>query len=280
MKIHPDAQEGLVLIGDLTVPFYDTGAPYDARPTVVLVHGTGGSASTHFRTLFPMLTTRYRVIALDLQTTNGDLSLGYLSAQVSRVIDERAPNQGVHLVGYSLGALVAADLAADRPATALTLTLVAGWVRAGTQQKLRNRIWQRLFETDDSLLREFATLTAYGPPFLASKTDSEIQALIEARQFPAGIAEQMKLNRDADLSDKLPKVLAPTLVIAGSYDQMVPDRQSKLLFGGIANARYAVIESGHAVPQERPAQLFQIINEFLTIPEAFPRGQVQERIHI
>ena len=70
MKIHPDAQEGRVLIGDLSVPFYDTGAPYDARATVVLVHGTGGSASTHFRTLFPMLTTRYRVIALDLQSTN------------------------------------------------------------------------------------------------------------------------------------------------------------------------------------------------------------------
>jgi pimeloyl-ACP methyl ester carboxylesterase len=280
LKIHPDANEGLVRVGDLSVPFHDTLAPEDSRATVVLVHGTGGSAATHFHTLFPMLAARYRVLAVDLQTPREGLTLEALSAQVAAVIEDRAPAQRVHVTGYSLGALVSADLAASHPESVASLTLVAGWVRADAQQRLRNRIWMRLFETDQDLLREFAVWTAYGHPFLAGRSEADIQTLIETRSFPAGILEQMKLNAIADLGGKLASITAPALVIAGAHDQMVPAKQTKLLFGGIPNARYAVIDSGHAIPQERPAQLFQLINEFVADPAASPAGQVQERIYV
>ena len=280
MKIHPDAHEGAVHVGGLSVPFHDTLAPEDSRDTVVLVHGTGGSAKTHFRTLFPMLAARYRVLAVDLQSPDGELTLGGLSEQVAAVIDQRAPAQPVHVVGYSLGALVSADLAASRPESVSSLTLVAGWVRADTQQRLRNRIWQRLFESDQGLLREFVTWTVYGHPFLAGRSDADIQALVDSRTFPDGIAGQMQLNAVADLSGRLAAITAPSLVIAGAHDQMVPARQTQLLFGGLPNARYAVIDSGHAVPQERPAQLFQLINEFVTDPAAAPAGGIREALFV
>lgn len=280
MKIHPDANEGVVHARGLSVPFHDTVAPEDSRDTVVLVHGTGGTAKTHFRTLFPMLAARYRVLALDLQTPGGELTLAGLSEQVADVIDQRAPARAVHVVGYSLGALVAADLSASRPERISSLTLVAGWVRADSQQRLRNRIWKRLLESDQNLLREFATWTAYGHPFLAGRSDAEIQALVDARTFPAGIAEQMRLNTVADLSGRLSAITAPSLVVAGAHDQMVPARQTQLLFGGLPNARYAVIDSGHAVPHERPAQLFQLINEFVTDPGAAPAGGIREPLFV
>lgn len=280
LKIHPDATEGLAQVGALSVPFHDTLAPEDTRDTVVLIHGTGGSAKTHFRTLFPMLAARYRVLAVDLQTPRNELTLAALTEQVAGVIDQQVPARTVHVVGYSLGALVAADLAGSRPESVASLTLVAGWVRADTQQRLRNRIWSRLFETDQDLLREFATWTAYGHPFLAGRGDADIQALVEARTFPEGIAEQMRLNSVADLTGRLAAITAPSLVIAGAHDQMVPARQTRLLFGGLPDARYAVIDSGHAIPHERPAQLFQLINEFVKDPAATPAGEVQEPIFV
>jgi pimeloyl-ACP methyl ester carboxylesterase len=279
LKIHPDAHEGAVNVGGLAVPFHDTLTPDDTRETVVLVHGTGGSAKTHFHTLFPMLAARYRVLAVDLQTPGGELTLGMWSEQVAAVLDERAAAP-VHVVGYSLGALVAADLASSCPGRVSSLTLVAGWVRADAQQRLRNRIWRRLFESDQDLLREFATWTTYGHPFLAGRGDADIQALIAARTFPDGIAEQMRLNAVADLSGRLAGIAAPSLVVAGAYDQMVPARQTQLLFGGLPNARYAVVESGHAIPHERPAQLFQLINEFVADPAAAPAGQVREPLFV
>lgn len=280
MKIHPGANEGVAHVGSLSVPFHDTLAPEDSRDTIVLVHGTGGSAKTHFRTLFPMLAARYRVLAVDLQTPHGELTLEALSEQVSGVIDQRTAAPPVHVVGYSLGALVAADLAASSPEKVSSLTLVAGWVRADTQQRLRNRIWKRLFESDQDVLREFVTWTTYGHPFLAGRGDADIQALVDARTFPEGIAEQMRLNAAADLTGRLSAITAPSLVIAGAHDQMVPARQAQLLFGGLANARYAVIDSGHAIPYERPAQLFQLINDFVKHPAATAAGEVQEPIFV
>ncbi|ALU41347.1 hypothetical protein AS188_15755 (plasmid) [Kocuria flava] len=274
LKIHPDALEGLVRDGELAIPFYDTGSAGDGRPTVVLVHGTGGTASSHFRTLFPMFTTGFRVLALDLQPRGAELSVEDLSFQVGRVLEERCPGRPVHLLGYSLGALVAVDIAAAHPEMVSTLTLVAGWVKADAHQKLRNRIWARLYDTDRDTLREFATWTSFGPPFLAAKTESEIQALVRSRVFPPGIAEQMRLNREADISDRLAGVIAPTLVIAGTHDQMVPSRQTQLLYGGIVDARYAVIDAGHAIPTERPAQLFQIVAEFVRSPSLVPAGEL------
>lgn len=280
MKIHPDAHEGAVDVRGRAVPFHDTVAPEDPRETVVLIHGTGGSAKTHFHTLFPMLAARYRVLAVDLQTPGGELTLGALSEQVEAVLDQRAAARPVHVVGYSLGALVAAELASSCPDRVSSLTLVAGWVKADPHQRLRNRIWRRLFELDQDVLREFATWTTYGHPFLAGRGDADIQALVAARTFPDGIAEQMRLNAVADLSGRLAGITAPCLVIAGADDQMVPARQTQLLFGGLPDARYAVIDSGHAIPHERPAQLFQLINEFVTDPAAAPAGNIREPLFV
>lgn len=280
MKIHPDAHEGTVQVGGLVVPFHDTLAPQDIRETIVLVHGTGGSAATHFRTLYPMLAARYRVLALDLQTPAEDLTLECYAAQVGAVIQKQVPGTPVHLLGYSLGALVASAVAASQPELVRSLSLVAGWISADNQQLLRNGIWDKLFATDHELLREFVTFTAFGPPFLAGRSKGEVEQLVSSRVFPEGIAQQMELNRSADIGEVLGSIGAPTLVIAGRHDAMVPARQTQLLYGAIPDARYATIDSGHAIVHERPAQLFQIVNEFITDPRATPAGLVHDPIFV
>lgn len=278
LKIHPDANAGTVHVAGLVVPYYDTLLPQDSRETVVLVHGTGGSAEAHFRTLYPMLAARYRVLALDLQTPENGVTLECYAEQVTAVIQKQAPNDPVHLLGYSLGALVGSVVAANRPEMVRSLCLVAGWLLADNQQVLRNAIWSKLFATDLELLRNFVTFTAFGAPFLAARSEAEINQLVFNRVFPDGIEQQMELNRDADIGDAVSSISAPTLVIAGRHDVMVPARQTQLLYGAIANARYATIDSGHAIVHERPAQLFQIVNEFVANPTATPAGLLHDPI--
>lgn len=280
MKIHPDARKGTVQVDGLLVPYYDSFSPQSPRQTIVLVHGTGGDTETHFRTLYPMLAARYRVISLDLQTSGEGVTLERYAEQVIAVIHKQVSGEQVHLLGYSLGALVASVVAARNPELIRSLSLVAGWICADNQQLLRNGIWNKLFATDRELLREFVTFTAFGPPFLAARSSAEIEHMISNRVFHEGIEQQMELNRNADVGDLLCSISAPTLVIAGRFDAMVPARQTQLLYGAIADARYATIDAGHAIIHERPAQLFQIVNEFVMDPLATPAGTTHDPIFV
>ncbi|MEV0288886.1 alpha/beta hydrolase [Kribbella sp. NPDC050820] len=259
MSIHPDAVERTVVLDDAEVVFYDTCS---AKTPLVLLHGTGGSVRSHFGRLFAMLAPRYRVIALEFAPAPAGeaLSLDWLVRQVNAVLGE-ATDEPVVLVGYSLGAVVAAAMAAAHPARVKDLVLVAGWMKSDSQQRLRNAVWQRLRQANSPALREFMLYTSYGAPFLAARTEPEIEDML-ARVSVDGRDEQMELNRDVDLSSILDKIRARTLVIGCTYDQMVPLHHSHSLLGAIADARLATIDSGHAVIIERPAELFHLIDAF------------------
>jgi pimeloyl-ACP methyl ester carboxylesterase len=282
LKIHPDAHEGIVGVGRANVRYYDTGRPGDGRTPIVLLHGTGGTGPTHFRTLYPMLAARHRVIALDFSDVSPReaLKVEHLVLQAAAVIHERAPHCPIHLVGYSLGAVVAAALAADHPELVDSLVLVAGWMRTDSQQLLRNSLWQNLFETDEEALKEYMTLMSYSSRFLASRPYNEVRTLVRNRTLLDGIKRQMELNRTIDISSKVLLISAPTLVVGGTYDQMAPMRHSQLLLGAIENARLAEIPSGHAVPIERPAHLFKLIDDFIADPAALSAGAVVEKVAV
>lgn len=98
-----------------------------AGPAIVLVHGTGGS-SRYWENLLPHLSGR-RIVAPDLlgfgrsPWPDVDYTVGL---HVDALADALAGEDGgVHLVGHSLGALLAVELAARDPAKVRALTLVS-----------------------------------------------------------------------------------------------------------------------------------------------------------
>ena len=116
---HPLAQRetASVVVDGVPVTYHsagqDDGRRGDAqRPVLVMVHGSTGSTDSHYGFLFPMLGFRQRVVSVDLaQPLTDALSLAQLVAQVGAVIDVVRGQSGgrpVSLMGYSLGAVVAA----------------------------------------------------------------------------------------------------------------------------------------------------------------------------
>lgn len=273
MTIHPKAAQRTARVGGAEVTFHDTGSP---GSPVVLLHGTGGSAERHFGTLFPMLAARHRVIAVDFAAApDGEpLTMDRLVRQVSGVLDEAAPAAPVSLVGYSLGAVVAAATAARHPDRVTDLVLVAGWITTDAQQLLRNTIWRELRRGDSRALRDFMVYTTYGAPYLADKSGPEMEELAARMVLDEDRDAQMELNRTVDISSVVTGVRARTLVIGGTHDQMVPPRHSESLFGAIPGARLARIDSGHAVVAERPAELFSLIDGFVARRIPDPPGTV------
>ncbi|QUY62893.1 Putative aminoacrylate hydrolase RutD [Gulosibacter molinativorax] len=275
VKLHADSVAGSVRLGEIEVGYHDTGAPGDGRAPIVLVHGTGGSTEAHYRTVYPMLAARHRVIGVDA-VVDAVSQLSDLVHQVVAVIEARSPGVPVHLVGYSLGAVVAAALAGRQPVLVKTLTLLAGWITTDKQQRLRNHVWQTLFSGERRPLQEFQTLLAFSSQFLRTRADQDLEALISSRTFRNGVDREMQINYNVDIREDVERITAPTLVVGASEDQMVPIRHSYELLGGIENARLAEVDAGHAVTTERPAQVFMLIDDFVRTPDGVPAGATVE----
>lgn len=271
--LHPRSQYGVLPVNGCTIPFHDTGEPGDTGTAIVLLHGTGGSTRSHYGTVYPMLAARHRVIGIDVQPYEG-VTIEALTHQIEAVVAHRVPDAAVHLVGYSLGAVLATSIAGRNQPLTKTLTLIAGWIRTDKHQRLRNSIWNSLMKSGgDRVLQEFQTLMAHHPQFLRSRPDADLERLISSRLFRSGITDEMRINYDVDLTQEVEKVTAPTLVVGCLQDQMVPIMHSYQLFGGIQNARLAEVDSGHAVTVERPAQIFMLIDDFVRQPEAVAEGE-------
>lgn len=263
-----------------SIPIYDSGNASDAT-TIVLVHGSSGTARGSFAAVYPILSFTRRVVAFDLQLPEGDaeLTLADSVAQLAAVVEHAAAGGKVALVGYSFGAVVAASYASDRVDTIDTLTLVAGWAKTDRHQLLRSDLWHRLHEGDSEGLSRFTTLLAYSPGFIVGRNERdwrELRDAVASRPFPAQI---MRLNREIDIASGLSRISVPTLVIGCRHDAMVPLHHSRLLFGAISDARFLEIESGHAVTTERPAELAVAIDDFTLEPHEHAAGTVVRSDH-
>jgi pimeloyl-ACP methyl ester carboxylesterase len=269
--------ESTVSVDGATVTFFDSQEARGTRNPIVLVHGTGGSTAVHFGFLFPMLASAQRVVSVDFgqpELTEG-LTIDHLRRQVEAVIDHVVPGQKVTLVGYSLGAVVAATVAAARPEVIENLVLVAGWMKTDSQQLLRNNVWNSLRASGDiEALRQFTVFCAFGGPFLGARTLEDLAPAINAVGTSEFGDAQMQLNREIDIRGRVAEITATTLVIAGEHDQMVPKRHSRDLFGAIDDARYTEIASGHALVFERPAELHKHIDNFAKNPMLYAAGAI------
>jgi pimeloyl-ACP methyl ester carboxylesterase len=271
----PGSRIGAIRVNGLDVCYADSVHDQGAAASVVLVHGTGGSTARHFPFLYPMLASRQRVVSIDLATpaVPAKDGLASLAAQVEAVVGEVLPGDAVTLVGYSLGAVVAATLAAARPDQFSALVLLAGWLRTDVQQLLRNDVWRAL-RADRGALGRYQAFCAHSAPYLAQRTAEEIQALVDSCPADDATAAQMDINRMVDLTDIAPRISCPTLIVAGTDDQMTPRRQAKALFGAIPEARYTEVTSGHALVRERPAELVHLITAFNADPKQYPPGTI------
>lgn len=252
------------------------GLDGEGKNPVVLLPGFGGSTTSDFEFLLPMLARHYRVMGVDLMTPtlgfDGTIELEQLSRQVRAAISNFFPESKPIVIGYSLGALVAMDLAGSFPELEVErLILIAAWLKTSASQKLYSTLWDKLSAEKESLLREFAVFSAASAAFVNDMTPQELQQFQpfgSVNGYGTRVKAQMQLMATTDLTGVADRISAQTLVMSCSQDVIAGRDQGEALVGAIENAAYVELESGHAVLVERPAEVLSHIDGFLSAGRA------------
>jgi pimeloyl-ACP methyl ester carboxylesterase len=240
-------------------------------PALVLVHGTGSAgAGLTWGRLTGRFTDRRTVTAPDLSGTDrtaddgAPLTVTGLAEQVIAVIEEAAGGPA-DLVGFSVGAPVAAAVAATRPDLVRRLVLVAGWAYTDGDEYLRNlfTVWRRLGDVDAEAFGRLVTLTGFSRDFLNGIGRDEVEGLVSNMPPTPGTLRHVDLDLRMDVRDLLPLVQAETLVVGCAHDATVPPEHGRHLHAAIPHSSYAEIEAGHVAFFERPDEFAELVRDFI-----------------
>jgi 3-oxoadipate enol-lactonase len=234
---------------------------------VVLVHGTSGSW-LHWALVAPSLTDRFDLVLPDLPDPGGDrLELPHLVDGIAGLVDEVGEGRPVHLGGWSLGAVVAAAVAAEHPAAVRSLALVCGWATSDAYIAFQLDLWRRLLEVDLTLFIRHAFTIGFSRAWWKSSAALNVETAValSAATVAPGAARQAELDTRIDIADRLAAIAAPTLVVGATGDRVIPVEHSRALAGAIAGATLVEVEGNHLLPQEEPALLAGLLADFFTL---------------
>lgn len=244
---------------------------HSANPALVLLHGTSGF-SEDWSGVVDRLAEKRFVIRPDYMNSKATTGAGYtatMAEAISRVVRaaDAESNSAFHLVGYSLGAPIAAFIAAEHPERVRSLVLISGFGSGGdVWMKLQFNLWLDLIATDRRGLAKLLLLTGCTRDFLASIDEDTMAELVKA--FVAvcdweSVKRSIRLDQNVDVRDELRKIVAPTLTITAKHDQIVPAFYTQELASLIPGVQCAEIDSGHLSFLEQPGPLATTISNYL-----------------
>jgi pimeloyl-ACP methyl ester carboxylesterase len=165
----------------------------------------------------------------------------------------------VHLVGYSLGGWIAAELAVFHPRRFESLTLITP-----IGLRIPGKPLADIFAMDPETL--FATF--FNDPSNAAQVLPDFESLdeIEHQFGEAATLARLAWNPrfDPKLERRLERVRCPTLVVRAEHDRMVPDEMAERFAESIADARIEKVPgTGHALIVEQPEKTADVTSAFI-----------------
>ncbi len=244
----------------------------DGAETIVLVNGLADDLESWLFQMDDLLGAGYRVLRFDNrgigQTTAppGPYTSGMLADDTKGLVDELGIS-GFHMMGVSMGGMIAQEFAIDHGADLKTVTLACTYAAPGPFCSRMFSMWADMAPVNGVpfIMRDVA-LWAFTVPFFEERED-------EMKEFEAGMAElpmsieaylaQLHVIQAHDTTDRLGSIAVPTLVLAGEEDILIPVRLSRRLQESIPSAEWATSAGGHACMWEHSAPFNQTFLAFL-----------------
>ncbi len=241
----------------------------EAGVPVLCLHGIGGD-HTSFADQLGQLGKR-RVIAWNMPGYGGSdpmeqMDFAALSGGVIALLDELGIAD-VHLVGQSIGGMIAQEVAIHVPSRVASLGLIATTPAFGgrddsfKQAFMAARLGLLDEGTDMATMAERAIPAIIGPSASGRMQQIAIDAMgrIDETAFRQVISCLVTFNRRADQH----RIIQPCCLIAGSHDTNSPARIMAKMADGLVNATFHVVDqAGHLVNSEFPDVVNTILTDF------------------
>lgn len=242
-------------------------------PSVVLLHGYPFNRSM-WREQANFLSTSYRVVTPDLRghgetsaTQKEPATMAEMSQDVAALLDELEIERA-SLCGLSMGGYVALAFYRRFSLRVSALILADTRSQADTTEARHNREAQAekiLKEGMSSIIDDFLK-KVLTPATLSQHTEitERVRRMVVTTKPQGAAAALRAMAMREDQTDFLQEIIAPTLIIVGSEDQLTPPVDAGMMHRKIRGSRLEIIEgASHLSNLERPAEFNRALKNFL-----------------
>lgn len=233
--------------------------------TVVLLHGVGLD-----HTMWDAVRARIAqpTVALDLPGHGAQPPLREPQSLADLADDvlARLPEGAVHLVGFSLGALIGQHIARFHPERVVTLTCVSSVCRRTPEEAAA--VEARLETARDDFAASVAgSLERWYPAgsTVPAETIAATERVLLANDVTSYLHAYAVFARgDREIAPELGRIAAPTLAITGELDPGSTPEMSRRIAAAVPGARAHIVAGArHMLPVEDPPALVAALTDFI-----------------
>ncbi|MEU8277209.1 alpha/beta fold hydrolase [Microbispora bryophytorum] len=240
--------------------------------TVVLVNGLADDLATWEAQVPALLDAGLRVLRFDNRGIGAsDKPAGpytsRLLADDAKALVDHLGLTGIHLAGVSMGGMIAQEYALAYPDDLKSLTLACTYAAPGPFCSRMFALWADMArEMGVPTVMRDVGLWAFTVPFFEERPEEAAEfdtAMAEMTMTVEAYLSQLNVIQTHDTTERLAQLTAPTLVLAGEEDILIPVRLSRRLHEAVPGARWATVPGGHACLWETPEPFNTTLIDFV-----------------
>jgi 3-oxoadipate enol-lactonase len=172
-----------------------------------------------------------------------------------------------HLMGISMGGMIAQEYALAYPGDLRTVTLACTYAAPGPFCSRMFAMWSDMAPVlGVPFVMRDVTLWAFTQSFFEQRRAelAEFETAMRYMDQPVhAYLAQLAVIQNHDTSARLGEITAPALVLAGEEDILIPVALSRRLHEGIPGSEWATTKGGHGCVWEHPAEFNQTYLDFV-----------------
>jgi 3-oxoadipate enol-lactonase len=247
-------------------------------PPLLLIMGMSGTALHWGEPVLELLRRDFELIAYDHRGVGassrleGSLTIAQLAEDASGLLAALGIDSA-HVLGISMGGMIAQELALGHPEQVRTLALGCTYCGGPQSVEAHPSVFQRLGEAMMSGDRERALRAGWEVNVSRAMVDDEeayaaFLAIAERRAVAVPVVmAQLQACQAHDTSTRLEDLRMPTLVIHGSEDEMLPAGNGRLIASLIPDSKLEIFDGvGHMFFWERPERTAELLRSHAAVP--------------